>query len=260
MLVYPQLGTGALSQFPVRKNHHRRTVVNTAPDGSSVKLADSNAEVTEWQLLYSDLSDAEIGALEQFFAAAEGTLNGFTFLDPTANLLAWSGKLDESAWAPGPLLTVAGGIGDPTGGTQAWRLSNAGGGSQGITQTLSAPAGYLYCLSAYVRTAQTITATLLIGDGRADRAVAGQWTRISFMARGDPQGSSITFGLEVPPAGILDVYGLQVEPQSAASVYKAAVRGGVYEDARLADDFLTITSTGVNRHSCTVTIIHANHL
>jgi hypothetical protein len=260
MLVYPQLGTGALSQFPVRKNHHMRTVVNTAPDGSSIKLADPNGKVTEWQLPYADLSDGEIGALEQFFAAAEGTLNGFTFLDPTANLLAWSDKLDESAWAPGPLLTVAGGIGDPTGGTQAWRLSNAGAGSQSLTQTLSAPAGYLYCLSAYVRTAQALTATMLIGSGRADRAVAGQWTRISFTASGDPQESSIGFGLELPPGGSLDLYGLQVEPQSAASAYKPTTGGGVYEDARLADDFLTITTTGVNRHSCTVNIIHANHL
>jgi hypothetical protein len=237
-----------------------RTVVNAAPDGSSVKLADPNGEVTEWQLLYADLSDGEIGALEAFFAAAEGSLNGFTFLDPTANLLAWSGKLDESAWAPEPLLTVSGGIGDPQGGTQAWRLTNTGAGSQRITQTLPAPAGYFYCLSAYVRTEQALAATLLIGGGRAERSVAGQWTRISFSASGDPQGSSITFGLELPPAGSLDVYGLQVEPQSAASAYKATARGGVYENARLSGDALTITTTGVNRHSCTVNIIHANHL
>jgi len=66
--------------------------------------------------------------------------------------------------------------------------------------------------------------------------------------------------LEVPPAGSLDVYGLQVEPQSMASAYKATTTGGVHEGARLADDVLAITTTGVNRHSCTVNIIHANHL
>jgi hypothetical protein len=41
-------------------------------------------------LSYTALSDAELAALEQFFASAQGTLNGFTFLDPAANLLAWS--------------------------------------------------------------------------------------------------------------------------------------------------------------------------
>ena len=44
MLVYPQLGTGALSQFPVRKTRRTRTVVNRAADGSTIKLADPAAE------------------------------------------------------------------------------------------------------------------------------------------------------------------------------------------------------------------------
>jgi hypothetical protein len=259
MLVYPQLATGAMSQFPFRKQHRKRTVVNSAADGTSIKLADPNGEITQWQLAYADLSDAELDGLEQFFAAAEGTLNGFVFLDPAANLLAWSGKLDEDVWTLGPLLSATAGISDPNGGTESWRLTNGGTGAQGIIQTLEAPAGYLYCLSAYVRSAQAVTATMLIGSGRADRAVTSQWTRLVFAFSGDPAASSISFGLEVPPASNLDVYGLQVEPQSAASAYKATATGGVYQDARLADDVLAITTTGVNRHSCTVNIIHANH-
>ena len=260
MLVYPQLATGAMTQFPVRKQRRRRTVVNTAVDGTSIKLADPNGEVTEWQLAYSDLSDTELSALEQFFAAAEGTLNGFVFLDPTSNLLAWSNNLNAQVWTPGPFLTLVGGVTDPFGGTLAWRLSNGGAGAQDICQTLAAPAGYLYCLSAYVRSAQPLTATLLIGGGRAERAVTNQWTRIVFAANGDATASSIQFGLEVPPASSLDVFGLQVEPQAGASAYKATTSGGVYQDARLADDLLTITTTGVNRHFCTVKIIHGYHL
>lgn len=260
MLVYPQLATGALSQFPIRKQHRMRTVVNTAADGTSIKLADPNGETTQWQLAYSDLSDAELGALEQFFAAAEGTLNGFVFLDPADNLLAWSGKLDAQVWTPGPFLSVAGGISDPFGGTQAWRLTNSGAGAQDITQTLEAPAGYVYCFSAYMRSAQSAATTMLIGNGRADRTVSNQWMRTFWTFSGDPTASSISFGLEVPPTSSLDVFGLQVEPQAAASAYKATTTGGVYQDARLADDVLTITTTGVNRHSCTVNIVHANHL
>ena len=52
----------------------------------------------------------------------------------------------------------------------------------------------------------------------------------------------------------------QVEAQIAASGYKATTLGGVYEGAHLGDDVLTMISTDVNRHSCTVKIIHANHL
>jgi hypothetical protein len=53
---------------------------------------------------------------------------------------------------------------------------------------------------------------------------------------------------------------MQLEAQPGPSGYKATSRGGVYENAHLRDDVLAITKTGVNRHSCTVNIIHENHL
>ena len=56
----------------------------------------------------------------------------------------------------------------------------------------------------------------------------------------------------------MDVRGLQVEPQAGASAEQASTRGGVYEGARLRDDTLVIETTGVNRHSCTVNIVHAS--
>ena len=93
MPTYPQLGSGALSQFPVQKIRRTRTVVNQAADGSTIKLADPAGAITEWDLTYTDLSDEEASALLAFFVAVEGTLNGFTFLDPAGNLLAWSDDL-----------------------------------------------------------------------------------------------------------------------------------------------------------------------
>src|ERR1039457_3738684 len=127
MPTYPQLGSGALSQFPVQKTRRLRTVVNQAADGSTIKLADPAAEATEWLLTYADLSDAEAAALRAFFDSAEGTLNGFTFLDPAGNLLAWSDQLDNAMWQKDPLLSLTGGVADPLGGTLAWRLNNSGG-------------------------------------------------------------------------------------------------------------------------------------
>src|SRR3954468_15135877 len=106
MLVYPQLESGALSQFPVVKTRRTRTVINRASDGSTIRLADPAGEITEWLLVYKDLSDDEAGALRGFFDAAEGTLQGFTFLDPAGNLLAWSERLDDDVWQRDPLLTV----------------------------------------------------------------------------------------------------------------------------------------------------------
>ena len=260
MLIYPQLATGALSQFPVQKRRRLRTVANTSLDGRPIKLADPGAEITEWQLAYAGLTDDEVAALQEFFAATEGTLNSSTFLDPTANLFAWSDKLDNAAWAKEPFLLVAGGIADPAGGTNAWHLTDSGGGAQNISQTLSAPAGYLYCFSVFARSPQPTAATLLHGTNRAARTLGTNWSRIVLTASGDASAESIAFGMELPAGGSADVFGLQVEPQAGASVYKATTTGGVYENARFRDDLLSITTTGVNCHSATVNIIYANHL
>lgn len=126
MLTYPQLPTGALAQFPAQKRRQMRTLVNTAADGTAVKLADPGAATVEWQLKYASLTDSELGALLQFFAAAEGTLNSFTFVDPTANLLAWSSDLSNAVWEAASFLSLAGANTDPAGGNNAWQVSNSG--------------------------------------------------------------------------------------------------------------------------------------
>ncbi len=149
--VYPQLTSGTLSQFPLKKRLQQRTVINNLADGSTVKLADANGGSTGWQLQYAGLTDAEAGSLQQFFESCEGSLNGFTFVDPAGNLLAWSEDLTNSVWQPGPLLAVTGGVADPLGGTQGFNLANSGAAAQGVSQTLNAPGGYVYTLSVYVQ-------------------------------------------------------------------------------------------------------------
>jgi hypothetical protein len=260
MLVYPQLQSGALSQFPVQKRRMLRTVTNRTADGRTIKLPDPGDSVTEWSLEYAALTDDEVAALEQFFVAAEGTLMGFTFLDPTSNLLAWSGQLDQAVWQREPMLSVTGGIADPRGGSSAWRVVNSGLAAQSIAQTLTAPGGYLYCFSAYVRSSQASTVVMRVDGLSATRPIGSEWSRIVCAARGDGSTESIRFGLEIQAGGTFDVYGMQVEPQAGASVYNASSEGGVYQNARLGNDILCITTTGVNRHSCTVNIIHAKHL
>src|ERR1035438_7928464 len=197
MLVYPQLTTGALSQFPILKRRRRRTVMNTAADGSVIKLADPNGVLNEWQLQYAGLSDGELAALQQFFAAAEGTLNGFTFLDPAGNLFAWSDHLENAVWGFGSFLAKTGGVADPAGGTNAWLLTNSGTGPQSVTQTLAAPGGYLFCLSAWVQAAAATTVTMLIGANRSSQPVRAGWNRIAFTQSGDATAASIVLGLDM---------------------------------------------------------------
>jgi hypothetical protein len=258
--MFPQLPTGALSQFPLRKRRTARTVVNTTADGRTIKLPDVAAQTTEWQLQYASLSDAELAMLEQFFAAMEGSLTGFTFLDPNGNLLAWSDDPSQVEWQKASFLTLTGGGADPAGGTCAWHVANAGAGPQSLSQTLNAPAAYVYCLSAYARAAQPTMVTLLLGSQRATCLLGTNWNRFTITGRGDAEAASIGFGIELPAGAAIDLYGPQAEPQASASAYKSSTTGGIYRNAHFRDDVFTYTSTGVNRHSTTVNIAYANHL
>jgi hypothetical protein len=254
---FPQLATGAMGQFPLRRTRRTRTVVNSATDGRRVKLADSGAGVTEWVLEYRELSDGEVEAVTAFHQAVEGRLRTFTFLDPAANLLAWSEKLSEPVWEKGPLVNVSGGEADPSGGTGAWLVTNAGPTAAGVAQTLNVPGWFRYSLSAYVRSAQNAEVALVCGGGRATRRLSGEWRRLVLACEPGTTAESARFGLEVAGGGSVTVYGMQVEPQIAASAYKrTGARGGVYTNARLASDALEVTATAAGRHSCRVEIIH----
>jgi hypothetical protein len=260
MAVFPQLTSGALAQFPVRKSNQLRTVVNTMADGSVVKLADPAGAITEWQLQYSNLSDAEAAALQQFFLSMEGSLNVFTFLDPTANLLAWSDQLTNDVWTPDPFAGLTGGVVDPLGGTNGWTLSNSGQAPQGVYQTLNAPGGYTYCLSVYVQSATPGTAILLLEGNQTTVTVGSGWTRFAVTGQGAASASSITFGVQVPPGMSVNIFGLQVEIQPGASNYKPSTTGGVYSTAYFRDDSLVFTSTDVNHNSITVNLVYASTL
>lgn len=253
MLLYPQLASGALGQFPIVKRRRFRTIFNIAADGSWIKLGDPGAGGTEWQLKYRGLADIELAALQQFFLAAEGSLNSFTFVDPTANLLAWSGDLTNAAWTIDPQLAV-------TSSENAWHLNNRAAGPQSLSQTLNAPGDYLYCFSAFVRAAQPGTVTLTAGTAVKQFPVGADTTRVAASGTGIPGASSVGFCLTVPADGAVDVFGLQVEAQGAPSAYQVSTTGGVYQNARLRDDVLSFTTYGVNRHSAQVNVLYANHL
>ena len=195
MLVYPQLGSGALSQFPIRKTRRARTVINRSADGSKIKLADPAGAVTEWNLTYTDLSDQEAATLEAFFAAAEGSLNGFTFLDPTGNLLAWSEQLESEVWQKDPLLDIT------PGGAGAWRIVNSGAAGQAIAQTLASPGAYQYCLSAYLRADTATSVRMWAGTDSVSYGVTPEWKRMLMWSNPDVESTSMRFGIEVAALG-----------------------------------------------------------
>jgi hypothetical protein len=261
MLIYPQLTTGALTQYRIVKTRQERTIQNTLADGSVIRVADPAGAAVQWKLQYTALSDTERQTLEQFFTTAEGTLNEFTFLDPSANLLAWSEDLSNAVWSAAPQLALTGGIQDLKGGTNAWQLTNNGAGGQSLTQVLNVPTTYTYTFSVYLKAAVTTSATLLLGGATAAVTLTNAWSRYQITGSGNATATYMTLGVEVPAGAVVSLFGPQAEAQQTASVYQTSTNGGVYGNARLQDDFLAITTTGVNRHSATVNILYyANNL
>ena len=260
MLVYPQLASGALSQYPVRRRQQSRTIVNSMADGGWVKLTDPGAGTIEWDLSYTGLSDGELLSLRQFFLATEGSLNGFTFLDPTGNLLAWTDELTNAAWTAMPGLVLQSGIADPVGGSKAWRVANSGGGPESLSQTLNAPAVYTYCFSVWLRAAQPLSATVAVGSQSANCPVEDKWTGISVCGSGDPNGLSVAFGITVQGGAAIELYGPQVGAQASPSVYQPSTRGGVYPEARLQTNGFSFMTLAPNNHSARVKVLYAEHL
>src|SRR5260370_32686495 len=119
MLHYPQLTSGSVCQFPVKRRTTLRTVSNELPSGDNIRMSDPAAARVQWQLQYVGLTDGERSSIEQLFEAAEGRLTTFNFLDPTDNLLMWSEDYTNSVWIVDPLLQVAARTAQTAGGEGA---------------------------------------------------------------------------------------------------------------------------------------------
>ncbi len=96
MLYYPQLTTGAVSQFPVARGTNMRTVVqSTCRAASRSEWPTPAAQKVQWQLCdIQHLTDGERSSIESLFEASEGQLNTFTFLDPTRQFIDVERGLD----------------------------------------------------------------------------------------------------------------------------------------------------------------------
>jgi hypothetical protein len=260
MSYFPQLPSGATGQYPIQKRRIGRTISNQLADGHMVKFADAGAEQVAWQLTFQDLTDSEIANLQQFFSACEGQLKGFTFLDPLGNLLAWSETLNQPPWESSTLLRFTTGIDDPNGGSGATRIVNPTGSELGLKQSVNAPGGLVYCLSAYVRSQNSVSISLFrqTPDASDSQPYVAQatWYRVSLSGSLSTAAGSITVGITVPSGQSVDVYGFQLEPQPAASPYKPSFSAsGVYADAHFSQDAFAVTTTGPNRNQCTLAVL-----
>ncbi len=260
MLYYPQLTTGAVSQFPVTRSVDMRTVANQLPSGFTIRMSDPGWQKVQWRLGYSGLTDGERSSIENLFDASEGQLNTFTFLDPMANLLAWSEDWTQAVWTASPLLQVTSGAADPFGNSNAMQLTNTGETTQQIVQNIAGPSDFVYCYSVYVQSTVPTTIQLVqITTGQTILTpviAAASWTRVITPISLSVQQDGIGFGVQLPAGAEVQVFGAQVEAQPEAGLYKETTDlGGVYTNTRFTTDLLTFTANAVNQHSGQVTLI-----
>ncbi|MGH9672442.1 MAG: phage head spike fiber domain-containing protein [Bryobacteraceae bacterium] len=259
MAIFPQLTTGALAAYPFTKVRTGRTLQNLLPDGRRIAVADPEAARLEWELHYRGLTTVELQAIESLFAASEGRLKTFTFLDPTDNLLSDSENFAGAAWTADPLLQVTGGFADPVGGSNAFRLVNSAQTTQGIRQPIAASGVFEFSFSVYMRSTTGATANLRILTASSSQftivTTSPTWQRRSLSGALSVDETPVTFAIETGPGVSVDVFGAQVDAQPFPAPYrKTLAQGGVYASARFDQDEISVVTEGPERHSLTVRI------
>lgn len=252
-LIFPQLSTGAMVQFPIRKSLVRRTVLNRLSDGSTIRLADPDASYIIWDLRYRGLNDKERADLEHFFEKTEGPLKTFLFLDPCSNLLVWSEQLEKEVWTVDSLLRA-----ERDGGVL--RLTNTAQDVQTVTQTVPVPAAYTYCFSAFLRSSDRQSVELFL-EGGSDRfssvmGMQNSWSHAFCSASMTGDSDEIRCGLSIPAGAVVEVVGLQLQAQPSAAEYRRTTsEAGVFPQTRFHSDALEFQAEGIDDHSTMVRLI-----
>lgn len=254
MLIYPQLNTKALVQYPSSRRARQGSVASVTPGGVWHTWHRAGSQRSEWEVHYSGLTEVEGQRLEAFFQSAQGRRRSFAFVDPTSNLLGWSSDLGHTAWERTPLLSLALGGTDPRGGDAAATIVNGSQLMGGMSQSIPCPATYTYCLSVWLRAHAASMCELMIGDARSPVRVAEHWQR--FEASSEAGTSPVSFGVRVPAGNAVSLYGMQAEAQLSASEYIATSGpGGVHASARFDQDSLTLQATGPDDYSTVVRVV-----
>lgn len=250
MTWFPQLSSGSVAQFPVSRWRRWRMIANLLENGTRITLADGLANAIGWRIEYRELSPAELQNLTNLFNNCQGGASLFTFVDPMANLLAWSEDLTRPDWQAG-LLTTASGVTDPYRTQRASSVTNSTTGALALQQTLNLSGDYVACFSVWLSSTSPSQVTLQRDSDQTVISVGSQWNRVFLSGSGTAGAANTTFGLLLNPGQQIQMFGPQVEVQPWPSPYKQSGNArGVYPNSWFASDELNIVNTGVGLYSC----------
>jgi hypothetical protein len=228
-LFYPQLTTGTMAQYPVKRSKTMHTAVNQMEDGSKVLYFDTQGSTLRWDLEYTGLTQQEMTALQTLFESCAGSFRAFTFLDPVSNLLG-------SAWQHSSLINASG-----------LKFTNTGITALEVLQALPIPAGYTYTFSVWGNTSDDPAATVAVNrrgpnSEQQDILPLAANPIISSGALNDT-GGIFTIAVQLQPGQTVDLTQAQLEAQPSPSPFRPPV-GGVYPNAHWATDELIFVADG----------------
>jgi hypothetical protein len=258
MLIFPQVSTGASAQYPIARQLSQRSVQSAMEDGTIIALADSSATYLRWMIVLRDLSDQEAKSLTDFFAATQGNLQPFLFLDPTTNLLVWSEDFSQSAWETAGI-TFDQAVADPCGGSSAARAHNQSAATLSVAQQSQIPGSVQTCFSVYLRADVPATVTLTQSAGNGSRGVPAMvtttWQRFYVSGMFTGVTAALQFAVTLPAGVSVDLFGPQVDAQVTPSRYvRSTAWSGVCTSARFDGTQIDRIATGPNRNTCVVFI------
>jgi hypothetical protein len=260
MVVFPQLLTHCIAQFPIRSHLRYRRVVNTAPGGQRIVWLDERVKEVRWTIPFAGLTKEEIEKIEECFSAVFGTLRPFLFLDPVDNLLRNSERLTDSPWERDAGVEI--GV-TPSGELvrhSIATITNTTNTLRRISQTLPIPSQFTYCLSCNIQAASATGVRIGVGDGThevsQDVRDAVTWRRQWCTASLGSNRDEVTVFIEIPAMRTVELSCVQLEAQVAPSVYRPTFeRSGVYPNARFVSDTLAIGCDGPGSYSVNVGIV-----
>ena len=261
MLIFPQVSTGASAQYPIGKRLSQRSVQSAMENGTIIALADRSATYLRWKIVLHDLSDQEAKSLTDFFAATQGSLQSFLFLDPTTNLLVWSEDFSQNAWETAGV-TFERTVADPFGGSNAARADNRSAATLNVAQQSQIPGSVQTCFSVYLRANAPVTVTLTQSAGNGSRSMAATvpttWQRFYVSGMFPGVTASLRFAITIPAGTSVELFGPQVDAQVTPSRYVASTGwSGVCTSARFDGAQMDRIAAGPNRNTC-VAFIRCN--
>ena len=258
--LFPQLKSGAMTQYPLRSRESLRTLSNETADGRRIRNSDVGDAHLQWQLSHSGLDEEEWAEIESLFRSCEGRRHSFLFLDPWSNLLKASEAFGQSVWNLEPGISLSEGAMDPDGRPNATQVTNSAAVLQALSQSVPVPARFQYSLSLYARAAAPTQLRMIVStDGAfAEKLsdLSANWQRYSLFSSLSTNNEALEAAFQLPAGATVELFGAQLEAQPAPSPYqRTALRTGCYPDTRFAGDTLTQVSTSPSEHSTVVRIV-----